>query len=151
MIRVYVEKQVSFLFKYKRLFKKITSYVLDYLSVDGTSEVNLIIANNDQIQELYKKYKNKDRPTDVLSFETDWKNLAKIIGYNMLGDIYISYEKVKEQAISYNHSLKREWCYLFTHGLLHLCGFDHQTPEEEQKMNDIANHIMEKIKVGRDA
>ena len=54
--------------------------------------------------------------------------------YRILGDIYISLDKAKEQAIYYNHSLKREICFLAVHGLLHLLGYDHQTKEDEQIM-----------------
>lgn len=151
MVKVFINNEVKAKFKYKRLFNKIAQVAIDLLSIEGSSEINVIITNNKNIQTLSKSYKKKDKATDVLSFETDWKELRKLIGYNMLGDIYISHEKVAEQSKEYNHSEKREWSYLFAHGLLHLCGYDHQTIKDETVMNKLASEIMAKVKVGRDA
>lgn len=150
MIKVLIKKEVKSPFKYSRLYKKIAKATLELLKIEGHTEVSVIIVNNDLIRQLYKEYKNKDKATDVLSFEAGFRELAPMIGYNMLGDIYISFEKVAEQAREYNHSQKREWAYLFAHGMLHLCGYDHMTDETEKEMNDLANQIMEKVKVGRD-
>lgn len=150
MIKVIISKEVRSPFKYKRLYKKIASATLELLKIEGHSEVNVIIVDNDLMRQLYKQYKNKDKATDVLSFEADFRKLAPMIGYNMLGDIYINWQKVEEQAKEYNHSNKREWAYLFAHGMLHVCGYDHMNPEDEKVMNGLANQIMEKVKVGRD-
>ena len=151
MVKVFIHNEAKASFKHKRLFSKIAKEVIELLLIHGPTEINVIITDNNRIKDLSKQYKKKDKATDVLSFETDWRNLAPMIGYNMLGDIYISWEKIKEQAVEYNHSEKREWSYLFTHGLLHLCGYDHQTKEDEQEMNALAEKIMNKVKVGRDA
>lgn len=150
MVKVLINKEVRSPFKHKRLYKKIAKTTLELLQIEGQSEVNVIIVNNDLIRQLYKQYKNKDKATDVLSFEADFRKLAPMIGYNMLGDIYISWEKVEEQAKEYNHSTKREWAYLFAHGMLHLCGYDHMNEKDEKVMNDLANEIMKRVKVGRD-
>lgn len=151
MVKVFINNEVKAKFKHKRLFRKIAQVAIDLLSIEGTSEINVIITNDSNIKELSKNYKKRDKATDVLSFETDWQELKPMIGYNMLGDIYISHEKVTKQAKDYNHSDKREWSYLFAHGLLHLCGYDHQTKKDEKVMNSLAKEIMEKVKVGRDA
>ena len=108
MIKLYIENKTNFHFKYKKLFKKITKQLLSYLNINDLTEINMIILNNNEIQKISKKYRNKNNPTDILTFSHDFEDLKKIIGYNMLGDIFISYEKIEEQAIEYNHSLKRE-------------------------------------------
>ena len=149
MIKVFFKQESKLVFFHKRLFIKAAQETIRYLNIKKDSEINVIITNNDNIQKISKQYKNVDKPTDVLSFNNDWKTLSNIIGYNMLGDIYISYEKVKKQAKEYNHSKKREWTYLFVHGLLHCLGYDHNNKHNEKNMNKIASIIMKKIKVGR--
>lgn len=94
---------------------------------------NVIIVDNEYIHKLNKDYRNIDRPTDVITFaledEVDIKTSPRI-----LGDIYISIEKAIEQSVAYDHSLKREICFLAIHGFYHLLGFDHQNEEEEKIM-----------------
>lgn len=94
---------------------------------------NVIIVDNKYIHKLNRDYRKIDRPTDVITFaledEVDIKTSPRI-----LGDIYISIEKAIEQSVAYNHSLKREICFLAIHGFYHLLGFDHQNEEEEKIM-----------------
>ena len=151
MIKLTIKNETNFNFKYKRLFKKIIQYTLEELKIIGDTEASLIVTNNNGIKKMSKEYRDKNDPTDILSFPANYKELKPVIGYNMLGDIYLSHEMVEKQAIEFNHSSKREWSYLFAHGLLHLLGFDHKTKKEETTMNSIAYKIMDKIKVGRDA
>ena len=68
-----------------------------------------------------------------------------------LGDIFISYDHAVSQAEEYGHSLKREMCFLFTHGLLHLLGYDHMQEDEEKEMFALQKEILEKLNIGRDA
>ena len=67
----------------------------------------------------------------------------------VLGDIYISIDKAKEQAKEYGHTLKRELCFLTTHGFLHLMGYDHMKKEDEEVMFSLQDEILEKYGVGR--
>ena len=67
-----------------------------------------------------------------------------------MGDIFISYEKIIEQANQYGHSILREFAFLVTHGIYHLLGFDHMTKEEEKVMFDKQEKILEILKIGRD-
>lgn len=94
---------------------------------------NVIIVDNVKIHELNKEYRGIDRVTDVISFALeDFHDIDFEI--RMLGDIYISYEKAREQAIEYGHSYLRELSFLTIHGLLHLLGYDHMKKEDEEIM-----------------
>ncbi|CAM9141358.1 rRNA maturation RNase YbeY [Mycoplasma marinum] len=149
MNKILITNKTKYKFKHKKLFKKIVKYVGEEFQTDSTIEVSLIIVDNLMIKELNKKYREKDYATDVLSFPQGAIELRKQIGYYLMGDIYISWEKIIEQTKMFGHSEKREWSYIFTHGMLHLFGLDHIIKEEEDYMNSIAYKIMEKIKVGR--
>jgi probable rRNA maturation factor len=129
--------------------RQITA-ILDYglqIFNKSTAEISLVLVDNDYIQELNLAYRGLNQPTDVLSFaleETDDApevvNKAEIP--ELLGDIYISVERAAEQAVTYGHSFERELCYLAVHGLLHLMGFDHQTPEETAVMREREEQLM---------
>ena len=94
---------------------------------------NVIIVDNNKIHDLNKEYRGIDRVTDVISFALeDFHDIDLEI--RMLGDIYISYEKAKEQADYYGHSYLRELSFLTIHGLLHLLGYDHMKKEDEEVM-----------------
>ncbi len=149
MFTVLIDNQTNYNFLYQKIFVLILQYIAQKHNFKYPTEVNLIIINNKKMQTLNYQYRMQNKPTDILSFSNDYKNLAKIIKKNILGDIYISYQKVVEQAKAYNHSIKREWCYLFAHGLLHLLDYDHQTKQEEKIMNVLTEKIMSKINVGR--
>lgn len=95
---------------------------------------NVILVDNHYIHELNKTYRNIDRVTDVISFALeDYKDMPNE-DIRVLGDIYISIEQARAQAVSYEHSFKREICFLSVHGFLHLLGYDHMIKEEEEVM-----------------
>lgn len=149
MNKIYIENENKINFENLRSYKKIFKTTLKLLEIKGRTEVNIIIVDNKEIKKISKEYKKKDKATDVLSFPSDWRILKEQIGYNMLGDIFISHEKVLEQAKLYGHSNKREWCYLFVHGLLHLIGYDHLNKKDETEMNGIASEVLKKVGVNR--
>lgn len=95
---------------------------------------NVILVDNEYIHELNKNYREIDRVTDVISFALeDYKDMPNG-DVRVLGDIYISVEKARSQAIEYGHSFKREICFLAVHGFLHLLGYDHMIKAEEEIM-----------------
>ena len=96
-------------------------------------EFNVIIVDNEYIHKLNNEYRHIDRPTDVITFALEDNEEVKD-EYRLLGDIYISLDKAKEQAIEYNHSFKREICFLAVHGFLHLLGYDHMNQDDEKIM-----------------
>jgi len=106
--------------------KKIFEFVLERLDSQPKKAVELLLTNNEKIQELNQKYRSKNQPTDVLSFSLD--------DDESLGQIVISVDKATEQAKVLSQALEEELQFLFAHGLLHLLGYDHQTPAEEAAM-----------------
>lgn len=151
MIKINISNETDFKFKFKRQYNAALKSLLEILNIKGDTEVSVIIGDDKLLKQVSKQYRDKNAPTDILSFPAGYKDLKEMIGYNLLGDIYLSYEMVEKQAKEFGHSSKREWTYLFTHGLLHLLGYDHKTKKDEKEMNGIAYNVMEKIKVGRDA
>ena len=108
----------------------------------GNVEFNVIIVDNPYIHKLNKEYRHIDRETDVISFALEDTKDITYENYRLLGDIYISIDKAKEQALSYGHSLKRELCFLAVHGFLHLLGYDHMTEADEKVMFGLQEDIL---------
>ena len=104
---------------------------------------SVIIVNNDYIHNLNKNYRNIDRPTDVITFALEDNKVIDTPENRILGDIYISYDKAIEQAKEYEHSLKRELCFLTIHGILHLLGYDHMNEEDEKKMFRLQKELLD--------
>ena len=101
-------------------------------------ECSFIFVDNEQIREINANYRQKDAVTDVITFaiEDEMPGEIKIQGIpmpRMLGDVFISLPRTREQAERYGHSFERELSFLAVHGCLHLLGYDHIEPEEERK------------------
>ena len=111
-------------------------------------EFNIIFIDNPRIHEINLTYRGVDRPTDVISFALE-DIKTEDLGVRLLGDIYISIDKAKEQATSFGHSLRREISFLAVHGLLHLLGYDHMTEEEEKVMFPKQEELLQKFQIMR--
>ena len=116
--------------------KKLEEYIKFIVEKLNINEAifNIIFVNNEEIHEINREYRNTDRVTDVISFALEDNEEETFKSYRLLGDIYIAIDVAYDQAIEYNHSREREVCFLATHGLLHLLGYDHMTIEEEKEM-----------------
>lgn len=111
----------------------------------GTGDVCVLITDAEEIQRLNASYRHIDRVTDVLTFPA-WEGdsiLCPPDGY--LGDIAICLERAQEQAEEYGHSLERELAFLSVHGALHLLGYDHMQPDDEQKMLAMQDEILNEL------
>ena len=111
-------------------------------------EFNVIIVDKDYIHELNKTYRDKDMETDVISFALEDDKTFNP-EERVLGDIYISIDRVHSQARDYGHSEIRELCFLTVHGMLHLLGYDHMTKDEEQEMFSLQDKILEECNITR--
>ena len=124
------------------ILEPLLLYALDSEKVDNL-EFNVIIIDDERIHEINKTYRNIDRPTDVISFALeDFKDITYENNYRVLGDVYISIDKVRSQAREYGHSEKRELAFLAVHGLLHLLGYDHMKKEDEKIMFEKQEKIL---------
>ncbi len=103
-----------------------------------TISFDIVFCNNEKIHEINREYRDKDRPTDVISFAifADSEPEERFIfdGEINLGEIIISLDKTKEQADENGHGLYDELYFLLAHGILHLAGYDHQTEETLAEM-----------------
>lgn len=105
--------------------------------IKGDVEINIV--GEKEIKSLNKKYRNKNKVTDVLSFA--WQEDKKIKS-NFLGQIYICLPQIKRQAKEYNVTIKEEFKRMLIHGLLHLVGYDHQIDKDEKKMFALQDKIL---------
>ena len=117
--------------------------------------ISFTLTNDETIKQINKKYRNIDKPTDVLSFPMfEKKEIEQIlknkIGHKeILGDIIISIPKVNKQAKEYEHSFKRELAYMVVHGFYHLMGYDHIEEEDKIQMRKKEESILTKLKIQR--
>jgi probable rRNA maturation factor len=95
--------------------------------LEKNSYINIVITDDEEMTEYNKKFRNKDGPTDVLSFEYG-------LNEETIGDIVVSYETVARQAPEYNNSIETELYLMIIHGILHLLGYDHEKNEKEAKI-----------------
>ena len=147
--------------KEDKLYEEIAKKVIEKcFEIEGLSNTQLIITitltTPENIKEINKKYRNIDKETDVLSFPMFEKDeLENKIRNNlfthedMLGDIVISIEQVKKQAIEYGHSFERELSYMIVHGFYHLMGYDHMTEEEKKEMRSKEDKVLESLNITR--
>lgn len=140
-LKIYFENEQDKLpitYKLKMLIREAVEATLDFEDYRNICEVSVTFTDNEGIRELNNKFRQIDRPTDVLSFplfdfegSSDEPPVDEMM--NMLGDIVISLERAKEQADEYGHSFEREVAFLTVHSMLHLLGYDHETGEEDDK------------------
>ena len=140
-LKIYFENEQDKLpikYKLKMLIREAVEATLDFEDYRNTCEVSVTFTDNEGIRELNNKFRQIDRPTDVLSFplfdfegDTEEPPVDEIM--NMLGDIVISLERAHEQADEFGHSFEREVAFLTVHSMLHLLGYDHEISEEDDK------------------
>ena len=110
---------------------------------------NVIIVDNSKIRELNRAYRNIDKETDVISFALEDDKTFNLEDIRVLGDIYISIDRARSQAVEYGHSFKRELSFLAIHGFLHLLGYDHMTKEDEEVMFKKQEEVLSRYDIKR--
>ena len=110
---------------------------------------NIIFVSNEEIHDINREFRHTDRVTDVISFALEDNEEEAFKEFRILGDIYIAIDVAYDQAIEYNHSREREVCFLATHGLLHLLGYDHMTIEEEKEMFGMQEELLDAYGIKR--
>jgi probable rRNA maturation factor len=130
-----------------KILRKVLKKGLEILNLEKV-EFNVIIVSNDYIHELNKNYRGIDRETDVISFALEDDDTFNPKS-RVLGDIYISIDRVHSQANEYGHSELRELCFLGVHGMLHLLGYDHMKSEDEKIMFSLQDKILDSANITR--
>ena len=114
------------------------SAISQHLELEG--EVSFFLTNNAEMQKLNKQYKSKDKPTNVLSFPQNEKGL--------LGDVTIALEIVQQEAREQEKTFYDHFCHMVVHGVLHLCGYDHETSKkDQQEMEELEIEILSELGV----
>lgn len=161
-----IEKEVELFFDFSEdeYIEKVILAAMDYVDCPYESEVNVLFTDNEGIHEMNREYREIDRPTDVLSFpmveyhepgnfdtleEEQGDCFHPETGELLLGDIVLSYDKIKEQAKEYGHSELRELCFLVAHSMLHLFGYDHMEDEERAQMEQMQREILSGLNILR--
>ena len=133
------------------VFTAIIEQALKTLGIEDDVEVSCVLVDDERIHEINREYRHIDRSTDVISFAMEDNDQFYVEGMpRTLGDIFISVDHAKKQAEEYGHSLRREMCFLFTHGILHLLGYDHMTDEQEKEMFGLQDQILGALSIERE-
>lgn len=142
--------------EYEQIIKKVVKACYQEEKMENANLcISIILTTPPNIKEINTKFRNVEKETDVLSFPMfEKEELDRMIlnGNNIpevLGDIIISIEKVKEQAQEYGHSFERELSYMIVHGFYHLMGYDHIEEEDKIKMRPKEEKILDKLDIKR--
>ena len=128
--------------------EKYTKHITKKLKIEQAI-FNIILVDEKEIHELNKNYRDVDRKTDVITFALEDGDGIKNPEIRMLGDIYLCIPVAYEQAKIYGHSRIREICFLATHGILHLLGYDHMDEIEEKEMFSLQEELLNSYEITR--
>lgn len=142
MLKINFVNQYDKRFVYKKTVRSILKKAYKHLKIFDFMIINVILVDDKKIREMNKQYRSIDAETDVLSFEN-------ADGRSEIGDVFISVDKIKQQALAYNHSFARELAFLTLHGFLHCLGYDHLTEAEEKEMFLLQDKIIDNTKFKR--
>ncbi len=142
---------------YEELIEKVVKKCFETENLKGSKlYISITLTTPNNIQRINNEYRNIDKPTDVLSFpmfekeEIDNKIKTQDFEYqDILGDIVVSIEQVKSQALEYGHSFERELSYMIVHGFYHLMGYDHMEEEDKQLMRKKEENVLNLLDITR--
>ncbi len=157
------ESGQEFDFPYVQLAEDVVNAAMDAEDFPYEAEVNVLLVTREEIHRINLEQRQIDAPTDVLSFpliaypaagdfskvEEDSDNFNPDTGEALLGDIILCVDKIKEQAVEYGHSERREYAFLILHSMLHLFGYDHMTEQEAAIMEQKQRNILEDMLIFR--
>jgi len=124
-----------------QLNKSSIQVLLENILLDNkhnTGSINIIMTDDDTLRLMKKEYFNQDLYTDVIAFNIDDNPFE--------GEIYISHDRIKDNAKKFNQSLEDELKRILIHGSLHLCGYDDKTPKEKLEMTSLEENYLEKFR-----
>lgn len=135
----------------KKVMEEVAFEVLGKDYKNRSIEVSLLLADDENLHNLNKEFRNKDGATNILSFpfykvqKDIGKNILNSNNYTFLGDIAISYERVMNESLEQEKTFIEYFSHILIHGLLHLFGYDHILDQEANIMEKLEIKIMKKI------
>ena len=134
------------------IYKNLLEKTLEKVNFSTNCSVSVTFVDVDFIHKLNKEYRSIDRPTDIISFayldDINEKNIKSDYQID-LGEMYICVDVAEQNAIEFKSNLKKELCFLFIHGVLHLLGYDHMTSAEEKEMFSLQEEILSSLNINR--
>ncbi|MBN2018158.1 MAG: rRNA maturation RNase YbeY [Candidatus Cloacimonetes bacterium] len=131
----------------QRRIQKLITHILHREGLSQDTILNIVFTDNKTIHELNRRFLDRNRATDVLSFNVHTEYLPSDL--HILGDVYVSAEKAQEQASQFGVTLQNELERLVTHGMLHLIGYEHDNPDKLKLMEILTEtYIQDLEKVG---
>ena len=157
-----IQTEEKFEFDPEETALKVCEEVLRQEAFPVDAEISLVLTDAEEVHRLNMEFRGIDRTTDVLSFpgldfeepsafeeSIDESCINPDNDCVMLGDIVINAQKVREQSAEYGHSEMREYAFLIAHSMLHLCGYDHMTPEEAEVMEERQEMVLTSLGITR--
>lgn len=144
MITVIISKNLS-IPDYSELLIQTAEKAIHFLQPGSNVDLSINLMNDAEIQALNSQYRGIEKPTDVLSFESG--EIDPDTGIKYLGDIAVSFDRALAQSSDANHPVENEIQLLIIHGILHLLGFDHDTPENKKQMWNEQAKILDALKI----
>ena len=147
MLNIINKTKYKDLNEYYPLLEEYYLKTLETLKIEDDYILSLVICGPISIRRINREYRGIDAVTDVISFALlDDDDMVEYEDRVELGDIFINRSRVFSQAEEYGHSVKREFVFLFVHGLLHLLGYDHMNEEDEKRMFSLQKKIVGDLK-----
>ena len=128
---------------YKKCISNSVNQIFKIIKFSSNNEVSIsfLLTSNSEIKLLNQRYRNKNKPTNVLSFPMN----EKIENKNYLGDVVIACEKIIDESYEQNIKKYKYLSKMTIHGVLHLLGYKHDTDRQFNKMNSIEKNILEEM------
>ena len=154
----------KFDFDAARVAQQVCEAVLTEEECPYDATVSLLVTDEEEVHRMNLSFRGIDKTTDVLSFpsipfetasdfsaveEDELDYIDPDTGLLQLGDIVINASRVWEQAEEYGHSPRREFAFLVAHSMLHLCGYDHMTPEDSALMEEKQEAVLRQLCITR--
>ncbi|WP_166168757.1 MULTISPECIES: rRNA maturation RNase YbeY [unclassified Acinetobacter] len=127
--------------------KKVIETTLRFINVDQDCEIGIACVDNDESHKLNLEYRQKDKPTNVLSFPSDVpEEVLAMLDALPIGDLVICIPVVLQEAIDQNKTPIEHFTHMLVHGTLHLMGYDHETSDEDaEEMEALEIEILAKL------
>lgn len=149
VIHVTVSRKFGRCISRKWLIKTVQK-VLQSAGLAMTVEIGLVITGDKTIRRLNRIYRGEDETTDVLAFPMSSQEDTHFVqppdGIRHLGEVIVCYPQATRQCEPHGHTVTEELKLLIVHGVLHLLGYDHETPSEKARMQEKEEEILAKIR-----